>query len=372
MVEAGRVVPVAGGAAAPVAVKGMALRLYMRKTLMLVKYSKDQREAEAAAEVLRALGVAAEARRGESGVWRVEASVRMLAAGARELREAVAKAVGDAVEAGLVPEARARRWLEALERGRAPLRGYGPALSNTGALAVRFISTNAANVEREAQRLRDMGLVEGLHFTAKMPEGGKAGRVSILKEGLIYAAWLSVRGKDEQQRRLAAELVEGVLEKAERRGGAVGRKVREVVEGGRAWGSLTLRGFEREVEVGGRRHVVKVLFWDVEVGEALRISITAEVDGVEDSYTVAFRRYRGRIAGYAYARAGAPGGREADAERIAAVVKALTGKEPKVRRKGRGYIYIFFGRAHLDGFAQYAELAEAVGGWLIASWPGGR
>jgi len=363
VVKVGRVVPAAGGAAAPVAVEGMVLRLYMRKTLMLVKYSKDQREAEAAAEALRALGVAVEAKRSAGGVWRAAASVGRLASGARELREAVAKAVREAVEAGLVPEARARRWLETLERGRAP-RGYNLALSNTGALVVRLITTNAANVEREAQRLREMGLVEGLHFTVKMPEGGKAGRVSILKEGLAYAAWLAARGSGER-RRLAAELVGLILEKAERRG-AVYEKVREVVEEGRARGSLTLKGFEREVVEGGRRRVVKVLFWDVEVGVALRISITAEVDGVEDSYTVAFRRRGGRIAGYAYARADAPGGREADAERLSALVKALTGVEPKVRRRRSGYIDIFFGRAHLDGFARYAELAEAVMRWLAS------
>jgi hypothetical protein len=367
--EVGRVVPVAGGAAASVAVGGVTLRLYMRSTLMLVKYSRDQREAEAAAEALRALGVAAEARRGAGGVWRVAASVGRLAAGARELREAAAKAVRGAVGAGLVPGRRAGRWLEALEGGRAPPRGYSPALSNTGALAVRFISTNAASVEREARRLREVGLVEGLHFTVKMPEGGRAGRVSILKEGLACAAWLAARGSGERQR-LAAGLVEHVLEKAERRGGAVYEKVKKVVEEGRAWGSLTLRGFEKEVEVGGRRRAVKVFFWDAEAGEALRISITAEVDGVEDVYTAVFRRRRGRIAGYAHARADAPGGREADAERFAAVIKALTGREPKVRRRRSGYIDVFFGRAHLDGFAKYKELVDAVMGWLIASWPG--
>jgi hypothetical protein len=369
VVEVGRVVPVAGGAATSVAVGGVRFRLYMRNTLVLVKHVRSQRSAEAAAEALRALGVAVEARRGASGIWRVAASVERLASGARGLREAVAKAVRVAVKAGLVPKRRAERWLEALERGRAPPRGYSPALSRSGALIVRFITTNAANLEREVRRLREMGLVEGLHFSVKAPEGGKAGRVSILKEGLAYAAWLAARGSGEQQK-LAAELVGRILEKAERRGGAVYEKVKKVVEEGMARGSLTLRGFEREVEVNGRRHVVKVLFWDVEAGGALRITITAEVDGVEDSYTVVFKRRRGRIEGYAHARADAPGGREADAERLSALIKALTGVEPKVRRRSNGYIDIFFGRAHLDGFAQYAELAEAVEGWLIASWFG--
>jgi hypothetical protein len=38
------------------------------------------------------------------------------------------------------------------------------------------------------------------------------------------------------------------------------------------------------------------------------------------------------------ARADAPGGREADAERFAAVIKALTGKEPRVYRMKDGKI----------------------------------
>ncbi len=49
-----------------------------------------------------------------------------------------------------------------------------------------------------------MGLVEGEHFTVKMPEGGGKGYVSLLKEGLEYAAWLSVHGSG-RQRELAAE-----------------------------------------------------------------------------------------------------------------------------------------------------------------------
>jgi hypothetical protein len=32
-----------------------------------------------------------------------------------------------------------------------------------------------------------------------------------------------------------------------------------VVEEGKAWGSLTLKGFEKKVEVDGRKHKVKVI-----------------------------------------------------------------------------------------------------------------
>jgi len=94
----------------------------------------------------------------------------------------------------------------------------------------------------------------------------------------------------------------------------------------------------------------------------LRIKITAEVDGVRSEYEITYSRRGGDNAaeGYAYARADAPGGREADAERLAALIKALTGKEPRIRRKSDGVIVIACSRAHLDGFTRYAEFAGAI------------
>jgi hypothetical protein len=70
--------------------------------------------------------------------------------------------------------------------------------------------------------------------------------------------------------------------------------------------------------------------------------------------------------GRAYTRADAPGGREADAERLSALVKALTGREPGVyRRRGRGgEIHVMCYRGHLEALASYAELAETIARWL--------
>ncbi len=58
-----------------------------------------------------------------------------------------------------------------------------------------------------------MGLEEGKYFSVKMPEEGRYGYVSILREGLAYAAWLSVHGEGEPQRP-AAEFVEYILQRA--------------------------------------------------------------------------------------------------------------------------------------------------------------
>jgi len=241
-----------------------------------------------------------------------------------------------------------------------------------GALVIRYRSTSPEGIEREARRLRDMGLVEGVHFAVKMPEGGGAGYVSILREGLERAAWLSVHGSGKQQR-LAAEFVDYILERAREEGEEVYEKAEEVVEEGRAVGSLSLADVRgAEVFVGGRKHIVNVLGGGAEFGRGrggrtlLRIKITADIDGVKGDYTMTYSRYGADNAavGYAYASADAPGGREADAERFSALIKALTGREPRVYRRGDGKIMMVCYEGHLEGFMRYAELAEVIRRWL--------
>ena len=249
-----------------------------------------------------------------------------------------------------------------------------------GALVVIYRSTNPHSIERETQRLEKMGLKRGVHFSVKMPEEGRYGYVNILREGLSYVAWLSVHGKDEQQR-LAADFVEYILQRAEEEGEEVYEKAREIIEEGKAKGSLRLEGFEGRVEVGGREYVVKVTGWGAEIEESrhgkklLRIKITAEVGRVEGEHTIMdrvvheyaitfSRRTDNAAVGRAYARTDAPGGRKADAERFSAMIKALTGREPRVYQMKDGKIMIECYEGHLEGFASYAELADAIEKWL--------
>jgi len=104
-------------------------------------------------------------------------------------------------------------------------------VARSGSLVVRYETTNPDNIVQEAQRLREMGLVEGVHFSVKMPEGGKRGSVRILREGLAYAAWLSVHGSGEQHR-LAAEFVKYILQRAWEAGKEVYEKAKEIMRGG--------------------------------------------------------------------------------------------------------------------------------------------
>jgi len=350
--------------------------IYLRENAIMLEFaSTDRSRVELAARLLRLAGVSAEVKReGGRDVWYVHAYTDRLAAGHEELRNALANIVRKAVENGWVDAGKAERWLEKLEEGRVLKEGwprYHVGLSSSGALEVRFSSTNFGNIEQEVRRLRDIGLEEGKHFSVKMPEGGGEGYVNILKEGLAYAAWLSVHGS-EDQRKLTAEFVNYILQRAREEGEEVYKKAREIVEEGKARGSLRLEGFEKEVEVDGRRHVVKVISGGAEFKRGkgdktlLSIRITAEVDGIRNEYTITYGRYgEDNVAlGFAMARADAPGGREADAERFSALIKALTGEEPKVYRKKNGKIIIECIKTHLDGFARYAELADAIRRWL--------
>jgi hypothetical protein len=334
--------------------------------------STDRSRVELAARLLRLAGVGAEVRKvGDRDVWYVEATTDMLAAGREALRNALAEIVRKAVENGWVDAGKAEGWLEKLESGRVLKEGWPKYLVRLveGALVVIYRSTDHDNIEREAKRFREMGLEEGRHFAVKTPEGGGRGYVSILKEGLERAAWLSVHGSGEQQR-LAAEFVEYILQRAWEAGRVVYEKAEEIVKEGRARGSLKLEGFEREVEVDGKTYVVKVIGGEAvkekQNGKTLlRIKITAEVGGVRSEYTITYSRSGDNaVKGRAYARTDVPGGRETDAERLAAVIKALTGKEPRMYRMKDGKIIIECGRSHLDGFARYAELADAIAKWL--------
>jgi hypothetical protein len=211
-----------------------------------------------------------------------------------------------------------------------------------------------------------------------MPEGGEKGYVYIRREGLAYAVWLSVYGSG-RQRELAAEFVKYILQRAKEEGEEVYEKAKEIVKEGRTRGSLTLKGFEKEVEVDGKKHVVIGGYAEFKRGrngrKLLRIKIKAEVGRVEGEhtivdrvvreYTITFGRYgRNEASGFACARKDVPGGREADAERFSAVVKALTGREPKVYQKSGGKIVMKCSRWHLEGFARYAELADDIERWL--------
>jgi hypothetical protein len=361
-----------GGAAADliISVGGASVKynVYLRGGTIAFQFqSKNRSRAELAVRLLRLAGVGVEVKKegGRDG-WRVVATTDKLVAGSEELRDVARKVIEEALTRGWIDARKAGRWLKKLEEGRVLKEGWPKYKVRLveGALEVRFGSTDPDSIKREVQRLGKMGFEEGRHFTVKIEGSGK-GYVYIRREGLAYAAWLSVHGSGKQ-RELAAEFVEYILQRAREKGEDVYGKALEVVEEGKARGSLTLKGLERKVEVEGRRHVVKVIGGGAEFKRGrggrklLRIRITAEVDGVKSDYVITYGRrgIRNEIRGYAMVRA------EPDAERLAAAVETLTGKRPRMYRMKDGTIIIECGREHLDGFRRYTELADAIEKWL--------
>ena len=349
---------------------GVAIKynVYLRDKVELQFQSTDRSRVELAARLLRLAGVGAEVKR-MGDEWQVVVYTGKWTAGHERLRRVLAEIVEAARNNGWVDEKRAERWLEKLEKGRVLKEGwpkYNIQLTR-GALTVRFASTNPDSIQREAQRLREMGLEEGRHFTVKMPDEGRDGYVYLRREGLAYAAWLSEYGS-EDQRKLAADFVKYILQRAEEEGNEVYEKAKKIVEEGKARDILKLEGFERKVEENGREYLVKVISGEAEFDVSrsnkllLRIKITAEVDGVRREYVITYSRY-GKInaaIGFATVRADAPG----DAERLSALIKALTGREPGVYRMKDGRIRIKCNREHLEGFKRFAELADAIEKWL--------
>jgi len=376
-VQISNIRPTKSGVAAYLTISeaGVAVKynVYLHDAVVLQFVSSDRSRAELAARLLKLAGVSAEVKKeGGRDVWYVIATTDKLAAGHVELRNALAEVVREAIARGWMDANKAEGWLKKLEEGRVLKEGWPEYYVGLveGALRVRFSSTNPVSIERERQRLKEMGLEEGRHFTVKMPEGGRDGYVYVRREGLERAARLSVRGEGERQR-LAAEFVEYILQRAEKAGDDVYEKAREVVEEGKARGSLTLKGFEKEVEVNSEKYKVKVIDGgaveeDRGGRKLLRIKITAEVGGVRREYTITYSRLgRDKAAvGRAYARGDAPEVRKADAERFSALIKALTGREPKVYQRSDDTIEIVCGREHLEGFRRFAELADAIEKWL--------
>jgi Fe2+ transport system protein FeoA len=177
--------------------------VYLREADILLQFqSTDQSRVELAARLLKLAGVSAEVEKvGGRDKWRVRATTNVLAARREELRDAVRKVVEEALGKGWVDEKKAEGWLEKLEEGLTLREGW-PKYSvqlTEGALVVRYRSTDPDSIEWAAQRLREMGLEEGKHFTVKMPEGGGAmsrslGRALSAPPGSLYTALENSRG----------------------------------------------------------------------------------------------------------------------------------------------------------------------------------
>jgi hypothetical protein len=311
--------------------------LHMRREVLLRFNTTNRSRAELAVRLLKEAGVSARVHHRK--VWYVFASIRRLASAKEPLKEAVVASIKYAAERGWIDEKKAQRWIAKI----AGLPTY-----NIDKMAV--YSKRPEVLEREVQRLREVGLAEKKHFTVRRPEGGRNGYVKILREGLAHIAWLSAHGSG-RQRELAGVLLEHILRSAQEKGEDVYRRVKRTADVGISRSPPTLIGFEREV--GGR--VVKVkeaLAW-LKDGR-LKIAVAAEVDGVEMRFEISFiKMKKGGVWGFVRAKTAE------DAERIATVIRALTDVSPTVVRTNKGVYILRCNEKHLKALIRYTELADA-------------
>jgi hypothetical protein len=350
--------------------------LYLREYEVKLRLdSTNLKEAELGARLLKLAGVETKVKVkmvNDRNVWYIDVATDKLAKGSEELRRELVKAVEQARKRGWIDEGRARRWIEKFERGISTWRGYkfGVRLSE-GALVVVFHSTNPEKIVQLKQELESLGLLEGKHFTVTWPEEGKTGFTYLKREGIVELAYIAIYSTDEARKKEAASLIEHLRDRAEAKGKDVLEKLEELIKHGeeRGFRHATVMKEVVEIEWEGHRTTVSVEVKEIhaeEDGDKLRISVTAVVSGVEGRWEMTFlRREKDRaVIGYTATRADAPGGREEDAKRIAALIKALTGEEPNIIRRNGKIKEIKYTRRHLDGLRKYAELTDAVRKWL--------
>jgi hypothetical protein len=344
--------------------------LHLQEKVLLEFRSTDREEVELEARLLSLAGVEGRVRKeGNRDVWYIQAYTDQLAEGNEELRKGLVKAVEGALRRGLIDDEKAKRWIEKFEKGVSTWRGYKFKIGlSGGALQVKFQSTNPENIRKLKQELESLGLREGEHFTVKWSEDEKIGYIYIAREGIIELAYIAKYGTDEAQRLGAASLIEHLRIKAELASKEVLVKLGELVREGESRRSLHAERLKTivEIEWKGRHVEVSVEVKNIkawEDGDKLRIVVGAIVGGVEGQWTATFRRTKkNAIEGYTVARVNAPGGREEDAKRIIALVKALTGEEPNIKLD-KGKPVIIYTRRHLNGFKKYAEVADTIREW---------
>jgi uncharacterized protein YkuJ len=325
--------------------------VYLRENKVELQFQSTNRgRVELAARLLRLAGVGAEVKKvGNGGVWQVRAATDVLAAGRKELREALAEIVKTARDNGWVDEKKVRRWLEKLEGGVVAWEGKKFMVRLVeGALVVSFSSTSRESLEEVAREFKAMGLEEGVHFTVQW--GGGMGSVYLLAEGVRRLKWVSIHG-EEGQRLRAAEFLKFLEEKAKAKGAQVLRKLEALVEEGRSRGALRLVGLERDG--------VKVLDVKIEErDEKLYVTLRAEVDGAVGEYRITFYRDgSGARRLMFYVR-----GEEAVA-RAVKLVEVLTGEKPQVTEMPDGRTMIKGSGRYIDAIARYEELKEAIERW---------
>ena len=311
-------------------------------------FNGAKEKAERLASILNALGASVNAME-LGGKWRVDLCTDSITAIRRkEWLEAVKALVEELHKGGIINEER-RDWLLAdINAGPNVVEIAGVELSvweKTGdkskVLIIRYQPTSPTAFDAAVKALRDAGFVEGVHFTAKKPEGGVQGYVYIkLPAGLWRLVELRRQGVD-----WADKALRRLEEMARARG--LSELVEEYLKPAIEAETVDPRGLVVEVERG-----LKAVVRDVRVvrdGDRPRVVVEYEVGGDVTSFSFIWgvRKGGGIVAGL-----------DLNDEK-ALMMTALLGDKAIMGKKG----HITLSAKHLFALARFKGV-----GWELLRW----
>ncbi|MEM0484932.1 MAG: PaRep2b protein, partial [Pyrobaculum sp.] len=312
-------------------------------------FNGAREKAERLASILNALGANAEAKE-HGGSWYVQLTTDSITAIRRvEWLEAVRALVEELYRRGLINEEKRDRLLAEINAGPNTIEIAGVELNVRQAtvgkskwLEITYHPRSANAFNTAVKTLRSAGFEEGVHFTAKKPEGGIQGHVYIkLPAGLWRLVELSRQGVD-----WADKALRRLEEMARARG--FSDLLEEYLRPAREAETVDLRGLVVEDAEKG----VKVVIKDVRVmreGGRPRVVVEYEVNGVTKSFYFTWGVRKGGIVN---------AGVRLDEEK-AAVLAALTGDKTIRGKRGAMRLYA----KHLFALARLKGV-----GWELLRW----
>ncbi|MEM0484029.1 MAG: PaRep2b protein, partial [Pyrobaculum sp.] len=306
-------------------------------------------KAERLASILNALGAEAEAKE-YGGKWRVVLYTDSITAIRRaEWLEAIKALVEELYKRRVIDDEQKERLLTEINTGSNTVEIAGVEISvwqkirgKSKALEIMYQPRSANAFDAAANALRDAGFVEGVHFTAKRPEGGEKGYIRLkLPAGLWRLVELSRQGVD-----WADKALRRLEEIAKARGfyDLLEEYLRRAIEAE----TVDPRGLVAEDAEKGIRAVIK----DVRVmreGGRPRVVVEYEVNGEPNSFSFIWGVTR---------RGGVMASVRLDDER-ALVLAALLGDGSIKGKRGDVTLY----SKHLFALARLTGI-----GWELLRW----
>ncbi|WP_333638975.1 PaRep2b protein [Pyrobaculum aerophilum] len=311
-------------------------------------FNGAKEKAERLASILNALGASVEAKELDGG-WRVDLTTDSITAIRRkEWLEAVRALVEELHKRGIINEEQRDRLLKEIIAGPNTIEIAGVELNvrqesvgKSKRLIIMYHPSSFTTFNTAVKALRDAGFVEGVHFTAKKPEGGVQGYVYIkLPAGLWRLEELRRQGVD-----WADKALRRLKEIAKARG--FSEILEEYLKPAIEAETVDPRGLVVEVERG-----LKAVVRDVRVerdGDRPRVVVEYEVNGEAKSFSFIWGVRKGGIV-------------MANVwlvEERAAVLATLTGDQT-IRGEGRNRV---LSAKHLFALARFKGV-----GWELLRW----